>query len=141
MASLASCADRASDAESAASLSALVTPHVDRIARFDRWAHRVASASGAWRTRSALEETTFSQVRTDPAVLAAWIERTGEAPLSYPAERALPDAPLRAVQLPPLGAIRAATGTVDHAGTPTSAVIVVLDHDGLRTTLALVRTP
>jgi len=137
LAGIASCADPASTAQSPAALSALIAPHVERIAHFDRWAHRVASASGAWRSRSALEETAFSQIRTDPAVLAAWIERDGEAPLAYPAETPLPTAALRTIHVAPLGPCALATTSIERRGATTPAIVVALDHDGLRTTLAL----
>lgn len=101
----------------------------------------MASASGAWRSPSALDETAFSQVRTDPVVLAAWIERPGEEPLSFPPELAVPVAPLRTIQLAPLGPCSVALTTIDHAGTRAEVVLVALDHDGLRTMLALARTP
>jgi len=111
------------------------------VTRFDRWAHRVASASGAWRSRSALEETAFSQVRADPAVLAAWIERSGEPPLAYPAETPLPTVLLRTLQLAELGRCEVATTPIERRGARIEALLVALDHDGLRTTLALARTP
>jgi hypothetical protein len=118
-------------------LSARIAPEIDRITRFDRWAHRVASASGAWRTRSALEETAFSQVRTDPDVRGAWIVRGDERPLAYPPESAMPDVALRAVQVPALGPCEAALATIAHDDSPVPVLVVALDHDGLRTVLAL----
>jgi hypothetical protein len=98
----------------------------------------VASASGAWRSRSALEETAFSQVRSDHAVLAAWIERPGEAPLAHPPETAMPMATARTIQVPPLGACEVARVSIERRGMAVDALLVSLDHDGLRTTLALV---
>ncbi len=137
----ASCADPAAEPASAAALSALVLPHVERIARFDRWAHRVASASGAWRSRSALEETAFSQVRGDDEVLAAWIEHPGEPVLAHPPGMALPDASLRALQVGALGHCEVARARIELDGAPTEVLFVVVEHDGLRTMLALARTP
>ncbi len=120
-----------------------MTPHAERITRFDRWAHRVGSAGGAWRSRSALEETVFSQVRSDPAIVAAWVEREGEPALSLPADRALPDAAMRAIRVPALGPCEAATARiVPGRGTDeVDVVLVALEHDGLRTTLALAIDP
>jgi hypothetical protein len=138
---LAACDERAEGAESPGALSASIVPHVDRIARFDRWAHRVASASGAWRSRSALEETAFSQVRSDPTILGAWIERPGQPPLAYPPETQLPTTTPRTVQVPPLGACEVASAELLRSDTSVPVLLVALEHDGLRTTLALARAP
>lgn len=126
---------------SPAALSALVAPHVDRVARFDRWAHRVASASGAWRSRSALEETAFSPLRGDAEVRAAWIERPGETVLAYPAGMAPPPAHGRTVQHPALGACDVSLARIERPDGPADVLVIALEHDGLRTTLAVARTP
>lgn len=71
-------------------LAAEAAPHAETVARFDRWARRVASASQAWRSRTALAETAFAPIRTDHAILAAWIAREGEPTLGHPAGAELP---------------------------------------------------
>ena len=143
LAALTACDGGPSGAERSSALGALVAPHAERLTRFDRWAHRVASAGGAWRSRSALEETVFSQVRGDASVVGAWVEREGEPALALPAERAMPEAEMRAIRLPTLGPCEAGTARLVRGRGPeeVDVVLVTLDHDDLRTTLALAIDP
>jgi hypothetical protein len=122
--------------DSPAALAAEAAPHAPVVARFDRWARRVASASQAWRSRSALTETAFAPIRTDPDVLGAWIAREGEPTLSHPHDTALPEG-LRwtHARVDGLGPCELTHAPIGDAGR--AALLVSLAHEGLIVTVAV----
>lgn len=63
-------------------LVASSAPHREGFARFAAVAERVAGADSAFEGRAHLEEALFVSLRSEPTVLAAWIERVGAAPLT-----------------------------------------------------------
>ena len=54
-----------------------IAPHLEELARFDRWARRLSLADSAFRSEDALEEAAFAPLRRRPRVVAAWLERVG----------------------------------------------------------------
>ncbi len=64
-----------------AALAAGAEPHLSTFERFVPLAERVLGSDSAFSDRGQLEESLFSSLRGEPAVLAAWVERTGAAPI------------------------------------------------------------
>jgi hypothetical protein len=95
-----------------------VTPHLEKLAGFDRWARRVGLADSAFRSEEALEEAAFAPLRREPGVLAAWLVREGPdaRELRYP--RAAPPLPSEwtRVQTAELGPIDVQRATLRLGG-------------------------
>jgi hypothetical protein len=138
LAALAACSE-GEDARRAelASLVALAAPHQGIVSRFDRWAHRVASAEAVWANRDALEETAFTPVRHEPGVVSAWIRRGTHEPLAFPRATALPELALRRVRVEGLGDVEVGRGTIVRGEESIEVVIIAMERDGLRTTIAI----
>jgi hypothetical protein len=120
---------------------ALVEPHAEIVSRFDRWAHRVASAEAVWANRDALEETAFTPVRHEPGIVGAWIRRGTSEPLAFPRAAALPEAALRRVRVASLGDVEVGEGTMVRREETLRVVVIALERGGLRTIVAIERDP
>ncbi len=107
------------------------------MSRFDRWAHRVASAEAAWANRDALEETAFTPVRHEPGVVGAWIQRGAHVPLAFPRGAALPVAVLSSLRSPGLGDVEVGRGTMVRRAQTLAVTVIAIERDGLRTTVAI----
>lgn len=107
------------------------------VSRFDRWAHRVASAEAIWANRDALEETAFTTVRHEPGVIGAWIQRGTRPPLAYPRGTALPEATLARVHVDGLGEVEVGRGTMVRRDETEAVVVIAIEREGLRTILAI----
>jgi hypothetical protein len=85
-------------------------PHLERFARFDRWARRAGASDAVLQSRDALAETTFAPIRRDPEVAAAWVAVEGEHAfaLALRAGSAVPASDWIALRDPKLGALRVA---------------------------------
>ncbi len=138
LAGLAACG-RGDDARTAelAQRVALAAPHEEIVSRFDRWAHRVASAEAVWANRDALEETAFTPVRHEPGILGAWIRRGDGDPLAFPRGAALPVATLRSVRVDGLGDVEVGRGTMMRRDETRAVVVIAIERDGLRTVIAI----
>lgn len=77
----------------AARMQALVAPHLDAFAEFDRWARRLSLADAAFRSDEALEEAAFAPLRGDGRVAAAWLVREGVDPRTFAHPRGAPAPP------------------------------------------------
>lgn len=67
-------------------------PHLAHFAEFDAWARRARQTDAALRSRAALDETLFAKIRSEPTVIAAWIDVRRRVPerLAMPAGAELP---------------------------------------------------
>ena len=79
--------------DACADLVAASAPHRAGFARFVAVAERVAGADSAFDGRAQLEEGLFVSLRSEPTVLAAWIERLGAAPLAITMPSVAPPVP------------------------------------------------
>ncbi len=77
-------------------LAPAAAPHVEAHERFADVARRIIAADSAFDDRRVLEESLFHSLRARPEVLAAWVERSGPAPLAlaHPRGVVLPATPL-----------------------------------------------
>lgn len=94
-------------------------PHHEIFSRFASVAERVSGSDSAFADRGHLEESLFVSLRSEPTVLAAWVERTGPAPLSlaYPPRAPALDLPFATCRLPG-GRLEAARGTLHMGASP-----------------------
>jgi hypothetical protein len=138
LAVLVSCGGREDDGRAEReALVALVSPHRDVLARFDRWAHRVASAEAVWSNREALEETAFTPVRHAPGIVGAWIQRGAHPPLAFPHDAPIPEGEARRVTVPGLGEVEVTRATMVRRRETLSVLLVSAEREGLRTTAAI----
>jgi hypothetical protein len=77
-------------------LAPAAEPHAEAHGRFADVARRIVAADSAFDDRRVLEESLFHSLRSQPEVLAAWVERSGPAPLAlaHPRDASLPATPL-----------------------------------------------
>lgn len=92
-------------------------PHQEIFSRFARVAERLSGSDSAFADRAHLEESLFVSLRDEPTVLAAWVERSGPAPLSlvHPARAPAIELPFSTCRLPS-GRLEAARGTLSMPG-------------------------
>jgi hypothetical protein len=86
-------------------------PHLAHFAEFDAWARRARQSDAALGSRAALGETVFAKIRTEPGVIAAWIDvqRRNPERLALPAGVELPAAAVWVpIRTPALGPLRVA---------------------------------
>ncbi len=93
--------------------------HQAIFARFVDVAQRVTASDSAFAERAHLEESLFVSLRAEPTVLAAWVERTGAAPLAiaYPPRAPVLDLAFSTCRLP-VGRLEAARGTLHVGSSP-----------------------
>jgi hypothetical protein len=82
--------------EPCSELAPAAAPHAEAHGRFADVARRIVAADSAFDDQRVLEESLFHSLRAQPEVLAAWVERSGPAPLAlaHPRSAALPATPL-----------------------------------------------
>jgi hypothetical protein len=122
---LAACSSSAADA---ARVRALVEPHLEGFAEYDRWARRLALGDAAFRSEEALAEAAFAPLRGDATVVAAWIEREGPDAHTLVYPEGAPPRPASGwvrVRTETLGEIEAQTATL-RAGDANERDCVVL---------------
>lgn len=94
-------------------------PHQVIFSRFLDVAERVIGSDSAFTGSGHLEESLFVSLRGEPTVLAAWVERSGSAPLSlaYPARAPALEVVFSTCRLPG-GRLEAARGTLHIGSSP-----------------------
>lgn len=94
-------------------------PHQEIFARFADVAERVSGSDSAFTGSGHLEESLFVSLRGEPTVLAAWVERTGPAPLSlaYPSRAPGLDLVFSTCRMPG-GRLEAARGVLHIGSAP-----------------------
>lgn len=104
-----------------------IAPHLDELARYDRWARRLSLAGAAFRSEAALEEAAFAPLRGRPRVVAAWLDRVGPdaRSLVYPAGTPeLPEDGWVTVQTRDLGELRAQHRTWSLGQAPMQTTLI-----------------
>lgn len=109
-----------------AALSSGSAPHLPAFERFVEVAERVADADSAFTEPGQLEESLFVSLRRDPAVLAAWVERSGAAPLSVTLPSVAPPIEARFVTCRPPGGgrVEVARGALQIGEAPGPALFL-----------------
>lgn len=111
----------------AARMQALVAPHLEAFAEFDRWARRLSLADPAFRSEEALEEAAFAPLRGDRRVAAAWLVREGVDPrtLAHPSDApAPPEDGWTRIRVQPLGELDAREATLRIGGEERACLLV-----------------